>query len=173
MSGNADGTSFSTSGSRSPHAVASMASKNKYRKKSKASSKVTFQPEENDMEAENSGGEEDEDPARDGGEDRGKKEEEEFSLDEVLRLGGTQVIKPLHRQNCSSLLLTNSGGKYMYSSSVTVLKYTFHILEHFPFLPLSTSNVTQLHLRLTLRYKLRYNVGLCKTYKHYKICVSK
>ncbi|XP_035851283.1 CCAAT/enhancer-binding protein zeta isoform X2 [Sander lucioperca] len=68
-----------------------MASKNKYRKKSKASSKVTFQPEENDMEAENSGGEEDEDPARDGGEDRGKKEEEEFSLDEVLRLGGTQA----------------------------------------------------------------------------------
>ncbi|KAF1376986.1 hypothetical protein PFLUV_G00217190 [Perca fluviatilis] len=68
-----------------------MASKNKYRKKSKASSKVTFQPEEDDMEAENSGGEEDGDPADGGGEDRGKKEEEEFSLDEVLRLGGTQA----------------------------------------------------------------------------------
>ncbi|TDH00768.1 hypothetical protein EPR50_G00191810 [Perca flavescens] len=68
-----------------------MASKNKSRKKSKASNKVTFQPEEDDMEAENCGGEEDEDPAENGGEDRGKKEEEEFSLDEVLRLGGTQA----------------------------------------------------------------------------------
>ncbi|XP_034755237.1 CCAAT/enhancer-binding protein zeta isoform X2 [Etheostoma cragini] len=83
--------SFSTSGSRSPHAVASMASKNKNRKKSRAGSKVTFQPEEDNMEAENSGGEEEEDPANNGGENRGKKEEEEFSLDEVLRLGGTQA----------------------------------------------------------------------------------
>ncbi|XP_029281106.1 CCAAT/enhancer-binding protein zeta [Cottoperca gobio] len=67
-----------------------MAAKNKQRKKSKASNKVTFQPAEDDMQAENSGGEEDEDPADDGEEDKGQTEEEEFSLDEVLRLGGTQ-----------------------------------------------------------------------------------
>ncbi|XP_044024988.1 CCAAT/enhancer-binding protein zeta [Siniperca chuatsi] len=74
----------------SPHAVASMAAKNKHRKKSKATSKVTFEPEENDVEAENSGGEEDEDSAADEGEGRAEKDEE-FSLDEVLRLGGTQA----------------------------------------------------------------------------------
>ncbi|XP_073348735.1 CCAAT/enhancer-binding protein zeta [Pagrus major] len=67
-----------------------MAAKNKHRKKSKATRKVTFQPEENDMEAENSGGEEDEDVAADKGEDRAEKDEE-FNLEEVLRLGGTQA----------------------------------------------------------------------------------
>lgn len=71
-----------------------MAAKNKHRKKSKASSEVTFEPEEHDMEAENSGGEEEGDSAGDEGEDRAKQEEEEFSLDEVLRLGGTQVGLP-------------------------------------------------------------------------------
>ncbi|XP_034383597.1 CCAAT/enhancer-binding protein zeta-like [Cyclopterus lumpus] len=74
---------------------ASMATKVKHRKKSKASSKVTFHPAEDDVEAESIGGEEDGDPAADEGEDRGKKkqeeEEEEFNLDEVLRLGGTQA----------------------------------------------------------------------------------
>ncbi|KAI4786523.1 hypothetical protein KUCAC02_037065, partial [Chaenocephalus aceratus] len=40
----------------------------------------------------NSGGEEGEDPAEDGRKDKGKKgEEEEFNLDDVLRLGGTQA----------------------------------------------------------------------------------
>ncbi|XP_033504858.2 CCAAT/enhancer-binding protein zeta [Epinephelus lanceolatus] len=68
-----------------------MAAKNKHRKNAKATKKVTFQPADNDMEAENGGGEEDGDPAADEGEDRGKKEEEELSLDEVLRLGGTQA----------------------------------------------------------------------------------
>ncbi|XP_022622596.1 CCAAT/enhancer-binding protein zeta [Seriola dumerili] len=67
-----------------------MAAKNKHRKKSKAT-KVTFQPEENEPEAENSGGEEDEEAAADEGEGRAKKDEEEFSLEEVLRLGGTQA----------------------------------------------------------------------------------
>lgn len=67
-----------------------MAAKNKHRKKSKATTKVTFQPEDNDMEAENGGGEGDEDGAAVGGEDRMEKEEE-FNLEEVLRLGGTQV----------------------------------------------------------------------------------
>lgn len=72
-----------------------MAAKNKHHKKSKASGKVTFQPEENDMEAENNGGEEDGDPGADEGEGRAKKEEEEeFRLEEVLRLGGTQVSLP-------------------------------------------------------------------------------
>jgi len=72
---------------------ASMATKAKHRKKSKAGSKVTFRPATDDMEADNIGGEEDEVPAADGGEDRGKEEgeEEEFNLDEVLRLGGTQA----------------------------------------------------------------------------------
>ena len=70
-----------------------MAAKNKHRKKSKATRKVTFQSEDNDMEAENSGGEGDEDGAAAGGEDRAEKEEE-FNLEEVLRLGGTQVGLP-------------------------------------------------------------------------------
>ncbi|XP_065820085.1 CCAAT/enhancer-binding protein zeta isoform X1 [Labrus bergylta] len=66
-----------------------MAAKNKHRKKSKATTKVSFQAEENEMEAENDAGEEEED---DEGEDKAKQdEEEEFSLDEVLRLGGTQA----------------------------------------------------------------------------------
>ncbi|KAI9528358.1 hypothetical protein NQZ68_022050 [Dissostichus eleginoides] len=69
-----------------------MAAKNKQRKKSKAGFKVSFQPAKDDMEAENSGGEEGEDPAEDGRKDKGKKgEEEEFNLDDVLRLGGTQA----------------------------------------------------------------------------------
>lgn len=59
---------------------------------------MTFRPEENDMEAENSGGEEDEDPGAGRGGGRPKKEEEgeeeEFNLEEVLRLGGTQVSLP-------------------------------------------------------------------------------
>ncbi|KAK9531906.1 hypothetical protein VZT92_011298 [Zoarces viviparus] len=72
-----------------------MAAKNKHRKKSKASgNKVTFHPADNDMEAENSGGDEAEGPAADGGGGRRKKkeeEEEEISLDEILQLGGTQA----------------------------------------------------------------------------------
>ncbi|XP_076612761.1 CCAAT/enhancer-binding protein zeta isoform X2 [Chaetodon auriga] len=64
-----------------------MAAKNKQRKRAKATSKVTFQPEENDMEAENNGEEED---GADEGEDRAK-QDEDFSLEEVLRLGGTQA----------------------------------------------------------------------------------
>lgn len=72
-----------------------MAAKNKQSKKSKAGSKVSFQPAKDDMEDENSGGEEGEDPAEDGRKDKGKKgEEEEFNLDDVLRLGGTQVSLP-------------------------------------------------------------------------------
>ncbi|KAF3850295.1 hypothetical protein F7725_020014 [Dissostichus mawsoni] len=50
-----------------------MAAKNKQRKKSKAGFKVSFQPAKDDMEAENSGGEEGEDPAEDGRKDKGKK----------------------------------------------------------------------------------------------------
>ncbi|XP_063758542.1 LOW QUALITY PROTEIN: CCAAT/enhancer-binding protein zeta [Eleginops maclovinus] len=69
-----------------------MAPKNKHRKKSKGGYKVSFQPAKDDMEDENSGGEEEEGPAEGGGKDKGKKgEEEEFNLDEVLRLGGTQA----------------------------------------------------------------------------------
>uniref|UniRef100_A0A7N8WNQ8 CCAAT/enhancer-binding protein zeta n=1 Tax=Mastacembelus armatus TaxID=205130 RepID=A0A7N8WNQ8_9TELE len=58
-----------------------MAAKNKHRKKSKAANKKeTFPPGDKDPEAEDSNG--------DGDEDEG---EEELSLDEVLRLGGTQA----------------------------------------------------------------------------------
>ncbi|CAK6978790.1 CCAAT/enhancer-binding protein zeta [Scomber scombrus] len=68
-----------------------MAAKNKIRKRSKATSKVTFQPEDEDPEADKGSGEEEEDSAPNGGQDRGKKEEEEFNLEEVLKLGGTQA----------------------------------------------------------------------------------
>ncbi|XP_040920551.1 CCAAT/enhancer-binding protein zeta isoform X2 [Toxotes jaculatrix] len=68
-----------------------MAAKNKHRRKPKRTNKVTFQPEENELEAENGSGEEDGDSAADGGEGRAKKDKEEFSLDEVLLLGGTQA----------------------------------------------------------------------------------
>ncbi|XP_070843961.1 CCAAT/enhancer-binding protein zeta [Chaetodon trifascialis] len=64
-----------------------MAAKNKHRKRAKATNNVTFQPEENDTEAENSGEEED---GADEGEGRAK-QDDEFSLEEVLRLGGTQA----------------------------------------------------------------------------------
>lgn len=63
-----------------------MAAKNRQRKKSKASDEVKLELEENNQEAENSGGEEDEAAAVDEAVD-----DEEFSLDEVLRLGGTRV----------------------------------------------------------------------------------
>lgn len=66
-----------------------MAAKNKQRKKSK---KVTFEAEENEPEAKNSGGEEDEGEEKNTKEE--EREEEELSLEEVLRLGGTKVILP-------------------------------------------------------------------------------
>nr|XP_046229485.1 CCAAT/enhancer-binding protein zeta [Scatophagus argus] len=68
-----------------------MAAKNKHRKKSKPTTKVTIQHEENDLEAENGDGEDNEDSAADEGDGGAKKNEDEFSLDEVLRLGGTQA----------------------------------------------------------------------------------
>ncbi|KAM8832147.1 CCAAT/enhancer-binding protein zeta [Spinachia spinachia] len=71
--------------------LGSMAAINKRRRKSKGSRKGTFQAAEADMEAENMGGEEDGDPEAGGVEDRATEEEEEFSLDDVLRLGGTQA----------------------------------------------------------------------------------
>uniref|UniRef100_G3PDL1 CCAAT/enhancer-binding protein zeta n=1 Tax=Gasterosteus aculeatus aculeatus TaxID=481459 RepID=G3PDL1_GASAC len=88
MHGNASVPCPSTSGSRSlSMLLGSMAAINKRRRKSKG----TFQPAEADMEAENISGEEDGDPEADGGEDSATEEEEEFSLDDVLRLGGTQA----------------------------------------------------------------------------------
>lgn len=68
-----------------------MAARNKNRKKPKATKNVTFQAEERDVEPGNGSGEEDEDSAPDEGEHGAKTDEEEFSLEEVLRLGGTQV----------------------------------------------------------------------------------
>lgn len=79
-----------------------MAAKNKQRKKPKAANKVSFEAEENDMEAEQSGGEEDEDKVR------VKNDEEELSLDEVLRLGGTQVREKSNVYQNNDFLSTNS-----------------------------------------------------------------
>ncbi|KAK2855861.1 hypothetical protein Q5P01_004596 [Channa striata] len=68
-----------------------MAPKNRHRKKPRAANKGTFESEVNDMEAEDGSGEEGEDPAAAGGEHGATKEEEELSLEEVLRLGGTRA----------------------------------------------------------------------------------
>lgn len=77
---------------RSSHAVASMAAKNKQRRRRKGDTKVTFNPEETDMEAGNSEGVEDgETAAGGGGQTKPRAGGEEFNLDEVLKLGGTQV----------------------------------------------------------------------------------
>lgn len=73
----------------SPHAAESMAAKNKHRKKSKATKKVTFESEDKEPAAGNNSGE------ADGGKEKKEKaEEEELDLEEVLRLGGTQVSSP-------------------------------------------------------------------------------
>lgn len=72
-----------------------MAAKNKQRRRKKGAKKVTFDPEEKDMEAGNSGEAEDGATAAGGsGGGRAKPADgggEEFNLDEVLKLGGTQV----------------------------------------------------------------------------------
>lgn len=68
-----------------------MAAKNKHRKKTKAAKTATFEPEDKDMEAENGGGDEEGDSGADGGEGRPDEGGDEFNLEEVLRLGGTQV----------------------------------------------------------------------------------
>ncbi|XP_029351916.1 CCAAT/enhancer-binding protein zeta isoform X2 [Echeneis naucrates] len=67
-----------------------MAAKNKHRKKPKPT-KVSFRPAEDEPEPENGGEGEDEQAEADEGGGRAGKEEEEFSLEEVLRLGGTQA----------------------------------------------------------------------------------
>lgn len=75
---------------------------------------MTFEAEENEPEAENSGGEED------AGEEKNTKEEEreeeELSLEEVLRLGGTKVNLPGetgHSQTESDSVLT-CGGRFVF-----------------------------------------------------------
>lgn len=93
-SGNVVFTLSFTSGSRLLLMLASMAARNKQRRRSKAPQKVTFEPEENEEEAGSGSGAEDEDPAADEREDKATKGEDEFSLEEVLRLGGTQVSSP-------------------------------------------------------------------------------
>ncbi|XP_075326920.1 CCAAT/enhancer-binding protein zeta [Odontesthes bonariensis] len=68
-----------------------MAAKNKNRKRSKATKKMTFGSEDNEPEPENGGEEEEDDGAAD--EDAGttRGEEEELNMEEVLRLGGTRA----------------------------------------------------------------------------------
>ncbi|KAM9354642.1 CCAAT/enhancer-binding protein zeta [Pholidichthys leucotaenia] len=65
-----------------------MAGKNKHRKKSKTDKNVTFQTEDEEPEVVHSGGEEEE---KDEGGKKWRNKEEELSLEEVLRLGGTKA----------------------------------------------------------------------------------
>lgn len=76
---------------RPPHAAVSMGAKNKQRVRRKGDKKVTFHPEEADMEAGSSAGMENGEAGAGGGPAKSSDGGEEFSLDEVLRLGGTQV----------------------------------------------------------------------------------
>lgn len=68
-----------------------MGAKNKQRRRRKSDKNVTFNPEETDMEAGSSGGVENGGTTAGGGQAKPSDDGEEFSLDEVLRLGGTQV----------------------------------------------------------------------------------
>lgn len=68
-----------------------MAAKNKQRRRKKGDKTVTFGPEETDMGAGNSGGPEDGGTEAGGGQTKPSDGGEEFSLDEVLKLGGTKV----------------------------------------------------------------------------------
>lgn len=80
-----------------------MGAKNKQRRRRKGDKKVTFNPEETDMEAGSSGGVENGGTEAGGGQAK-PSDGEEFSLDEVLRLGGTQVgPSPQDRDNSGSL----------------------------------------------------------------------
>ncbi|XP_047429177.1 CCAAT/enhancer-binding protein zeta [Mugil cephalus] len=67
-----------------------MAAKNKLRKKSKTPNKAAFQAEDAEQDAENSGGDVDGD-VDDGGGKEATKDDDDFNLDEVLRLGGTRA----------------------------------------------------------------------------------
>ncbi|XP_041853196.1 CCAAT/enhancer-binding protein zeta [Melanotaenia boesemani] len=66
-----------------------MATKNKHRKRSQTTKKVTFRSEDYEPEAENNDGEEVEDS--DEGVNTARRNEAELNLDEVLRLGGTKA----------------------------------------------------------------------------------
>ncbi|XP_028997685.1 CCAAT/enhancer-binding protein zeta isoform X2 [Betta splendens] len=68
-----------------------MAAKNKPRRKAKATTEVAFQAEDDDVERENRGEREDEDSDPDEGGPGAETDPEEFSLEEVLRLGGTRA----------------------------------------------------------------------------------
>lgn len=76
-----------------------MGAKNKHRRGRNGDKKVTFNPEETDMEAVGSGA-----TGANDGQAKSGDDGEEFSLDEVLRLGGTQVGPGLEdRDNIGSL----------------------------------------------------------------------
>lgn len=81
-------------GHSAPHAVFSMAAKNKHRKRPKAAQKGAFWKKESEEEPEINGNEEDADPAADETEETTEADGEELSLEEVLRLGGTKVGVP-------------------------------------------------------------------------------
>lgn len=81
-----------------------MGAKNKQCRRRKGDKKVTFNPEETNMEAGSSGGVENGGSEAGGGQAKPSDGEEQFSLDEVLRLGGTQVGPgPEDRGNSGSL----------------------------------------------------------------------
>lgn len=78
-------TSACTSGSRRPSRCGrSMAAKHKQKKKSNQSSEISFVTANNEVNGEHDGDEEEAGK-------KGVKDEDEFNLDEVLKLGGTQV----------------------------------------------------------------------------------
>lgn len=81
-------TRLFTSGSSILMLLSNMATKNKQRQKGRKENKVTYKDEENNSENENHNKEEEEDVAEKEG--RAMKDEE-FNLDDVLRLGGTRV----------------------------------------------------------------------------------
>ncbi|XP_058469988.1 CCAAT/enhancer-binding protein zeta isoform X2 [Solea solea] len=88
-----------------------MAAKNNHRRKHKPAFKASFKAEELEPEAENGDGEGDEEAAADGGEGKAGENDDEFSLDEVLRLGGTQADYILLAAIDDSKELVNGGKK--------------------------------------------------------------
>lgn len=87
-----------------------MGAKNKQRSRRKGDKKVTFNHEELDMEAGSSEGVENGETVAGRGQSKPSDGGEEFNLDEVLRLGGTQVGTAGHlTDSCDSGLPGSHG----------------------------------------------------------------
>lgn len=103
-----------------------MGAKNKQRRRRQSDKKVTFNPEDTDMEAGSSGGVENGGTKAGGGQAKPSDDGEEFSLDEVLKLGGTQVGPgPEDRDNSvlliRSMSLRSSKVTWIMSSSLVMM----------------------------------------------------